>query len=594
MKKKDAYRCSVQDAYYCKQDGAACYRKPIEGHNGVIDTEFMNFWPELVGLKQLDDGFTIKDFITFRAFRAGRYEAPVDLEKKDMIGNQPHAKFSAGCRIYRGTGNIGRCSELMAMQCEDATTQRVYTHTGWAAIDDERVFLNGGYSVTADGLTDRYTVELAPDLARCYRFIEAPADGCLNAVMGLYEASPDWLVVPSLAYVFLSPLNEMLRARGEEPCFTFYLIGKTGSYKSSWAKVLLSFFGRLGYAETAPITFLDTPNAIRYKLSIGADIPLLLDDRRPTNSPADKARYEGIEKDVSSSIGDRATRGRLNADGSARISNPARCNLFVTAEEAFQNIGSSSIARSLSVEIKPDTVDFDRLRKLQDNAAALNKSMQLYLQWVIVNYASIKDRSMEQLRGFREYFTGAGHPRLATACAQMMFGYCQFLRFLREREQIDEGTEKIMAERALQIFLEMCQRQGEKVESEKPTTLFVKLLSEMLETRQARICDLRMPTAAAVLSSRDSIGYRDKDYIYLIGQAVYNAVVQFYGKSGNTFPASASALWKMFKDEGKLFPDPASGRIDRRKRIDSKQGRYIWLAASLLDEEEGKEESGEK
>ena len=585
MSAKNEYLKNVQGRYFCGKDGTAYYQEPLKSENGVYTDSFMNFWPELVELKQTDDGFSVRDFITFRAFRDGRYEASVDLEKKDMIGNQPHAKFSPGCRIFRGSGNIGRCSELMAMQCETAKTKRVYAHTGWKIIDGERVFLNGGYSVTADGLTDRYCVELAPDLARCYRFIEAPEEGCFDTVMSLYQAAPDWLVVPSLAYVFLSPLNEMLRDRGEEPCFTFYLIGKTGSYKSSWAKILLAFFGKLGYAETAPITFQDTQNAIGYKLALGADVPLLLDDRRPTNNTADKAQYEGKEKFVSSAIGDRAARGRLNADGSAKVSTVARCNLIVTAEEAFQNIGSSAIARSLSVELEPHTVNFDRLRDLQNNAAALNKSMQLYLQWVIKHYEEIRDKSEGRLRGFRDYFAEAGHPRLATACSQMMLGYCQFLRFLKDQEQIQEKQEKEMAEQALKIFLEMCERQGAKVESEKPTVLFIKLLSEMLETKQARLCDLRTFTASGAWLYRDFIGYRDGEYIYLIGQTAYNAVVQFCARGGNTFPASAPALWKMFKDEGKLFPDTGGKRLDRKKRIGDKQGRYIWLTASLLNDE---------
>ena len=65
---------------------------------------------------------------------------------------------------------------------------------------------------------------------------------------------------------------------------------------------------------------------------------LLLDDRRPTNNAADKLKYESAEKYISSAIGDRAARGRLNADCTAKSSYTARCNLIVTAEEAFQNI----------------------------------------------------------------------------------------------------------------------------------------------------------------------------------------------------------------------------------------------------------------
>ena len=587
------YRFNIQDRYFSDERGNAFYREPLKDAAGVQDTPFMNFWPELRELRRMDDGFTISDKIVFSAFRNGVYEPPVELEKRDMIGNQPQVKFSAGCRVFKGKSNIARCGELLEMQCEDAETRTCYAHTGWKIINNERVFLNGENSVTADGLTDRYSVELDPDLRRCYRFIsrdisEAEAfDVLLNMTP---KAAPDWLLVPSLAYVFLSPLNAMLREKGAEPSFSFYLIGKTGSYKSSWAKVLLSFFGRLGYAETAPITFLDTQNAIGRKLALGADIPLLLDDRRPTNNAADKIRYEGIEKYVSSAIGDRAARGRLNADATAKTSYIARCNLIVTAEEAFQNIGSSSIARSVSVELKPDSICFDELRGLQARSEQLNRVMTLFLQWLIINYEAVKNSADSQLSQYREFFTGAGHPRLATAFSQLMFSYSIMLAFLQDKERLDQSRASGMCDRTKEIFLSMCEQQSKKVNDERPTKLFVDLLGELLDTRQVRLHDLNTLESKAgnFFPTDKTIGFRDGSYLYLIPKAVYTAVLQYYSKSGYTFPASPATLWKQFKDEGKLICD--GDRLDKRKTINGKTRRYICLCADVLDDlESGKE-----
>lgn len=586
------YRVNIQDRYFSDERGNAFYREPLKDAAGFQDIPFMNFWPELVQLRRLDDGFTVSDKIIFSAFRNGVHEPPVELEKRDMIGNQPQAKFSAGCRVFKGKSNIARCGELLEMQCEDAETHTCYSHTGWKIINGERVFLNGENSVTADGLTDRYTVELDSDLRRCYRFTAGNISetGAFDALLNrMPKAVPDWLLVPSLAYVFLSPLNSMLREKGAEPSFCFYLIGKTGSYKSSWAKVMLSFFGQLGYAETAPITFLDTQNAIGRKLALGADIPLLLDDRRPTNNAADKMRYEGIEKYVSSAIGDRAARGRLNADATARASYIARCNLIVTAEEAFQNIGSSSIARSVSVELKPDSICFDELRELQARADQLNRVMVLFLQWLIANYEGVSDSADDKLMQYREFFTGAGHPRLATAFSQLMFGYSVMLAFLQDKGRIDRNRADEMRSRAKDIFLSMCEQQSEKVDGERPTKLFSDLLKEMLETKQIRIVDLSNTesTAGNLFISDKTVGYQDGSYLYLIPRAAYSAVLQYYSRSGYTFPASPAALWKQFKDEGKLICD--GDRLDKRKTINGNTRRYVCLLVSVIDSESEKE-----
>lgn len=588
-------------SYEVNQEGLLFYLQPLKDAEGISKEPIANHAPMLRRIVRKQDGFTTTEQIEFSARRNHKYEAPVCVDKKTMIGAQPHVGFSPACRIYLGRGNTSHYSEFMAIQCEDAEVETIYSHTGWIITEDgQRVYLNGDHSVCKDGLTQDYAVELDPDF-QCFRFfpVEDDVADCFSSVLhGLANAVPDWVHIPLLAYTFMTPLNDMLRSKGKEPCFSLYLIGKTGSYKSSLSKLLLCFFGKLSYADTAPVTFLDTQNAIGRKLAVGADLPLLLDDRRPTNNSADKLRYEGIEKFVSSAIGDRATRGRLNADSTAKVSYVAKSNLIVTAEEAFVNIGSSSIARSVSIELQPDTVKFRELQELQDNPGHFNKVMQLYIQWIINHYDQISDASDSLLKEYREVFSEAGHARLATAFSQLMFGYAMYLLFLKDSGQIDGNGVDARLSRAKTVFLDMCDKQSKKVDSEKPTVLFTDLLKEMLETKRVIIRDLRKvhdvngETVNPAIAGKSCIGYRDDDYIYLIPQVAYTQVYSFYGEGGYTFPASKSSLWKMFMDEGKLSPEiskTGAVRLDRRKKINGGTGRYIWLSANIFDEKEGDE-----
>ena len=585
--------------YEVDEEGILYHLKPMQNAEGVVKEAIANHAPMLKRIIRKQDGFTTTEEIEFSARRKFKAELPVSVDKKTMISSQPQVMFSPACRIYLGRGNAARYSEFMQIQCEDAEVETIYSHTGWIVTEDgQRVFLNGEHSIDKNGMTSEYKVELDPDF-KCFRFfdIDVADDICLSQVdKGLMEAVPDWVSIPLLAYSFMTPLNDMLRQKGKEPCFSLYLIGKTGSYKSSISKLLLCFFGSIGYAETAPVTFLDTQNAIGRKLAVGADLPLLLDDRRPTNNSADKLRYEGVEKYVSSAIGDRATRGRLNADSTAKVSYVAKSNLIITAEEAFVNIGSSSIARSVSIELQPDTVNFQKLQELQDIPGCFNKFMQLYIQWIINHYEKVNESSDSFLKTKREAFSRAGHARLATAFSQLSFGYVMYLLFLKDKGIISESEMDERMKRAETVFLNMCEKQSKKVESEKPTTLFTDLLKEMLETKRVYVSDLRKvrevddKTTSVPITGKSCIGYRDDDYIYLIPQVTYTQLYSFYGESGYTFPASKTSLWKMLIDEGKVVPEIASNgvsRADKRKKINGKIGRYIWLSAKVLDEEEG-------
>jgi len=601
----DERKVYAKGNYEVDHEGQLYYLKPMQNAEGVVTEAISNHAPMLKRIIRKEDGFTVTEEIEFRARRRHRYETPVCVDKKTMIGSQPQVMFSPACRIYLGKGNVAHYSEFMQIQCEDADVETVYSHTGWIITENgDRVFLNGNYSVDKNGLSSAYNVELDPDF-QCFQFYPVQDDYeiCFKTLFeGLPKAVPDWVYIPMLAYTFMTPLNEMLRVKGKEPCFSMYLIGKTGSFKSSLSKLFLCFFGKLNYADTAPITFLDTQNAIGRKLAVGADLPLLLDDRRPTNNNGDKQRYEGIEKYVSSAVGDRATRGRLNSDSTAKQSYVAKSNLIVTAEEAFVNIGSSSIARSVSIELEPDTVDFKALQTLQDNPEHFNKVMQLYLNWLINHWDEVDKASDEVLKFYRELFSDAGHARLATAFSQLMFGFATFLCFAEEYGQIDADEKKALLSRAKMIFLDMCEKQNKKVESEKPTNLYIDLLKEMLETKRVRLVDLTKTQQEGdiisnpLMTGKTCIGYRDENYIYLTPQVAYTEVYTFYGESGYTFPATKSSLWKMFLDEGKVAPEISKNgktRIDRRKKINGSMGRYIWLLSSVLNNNEEGDNNGE-
>lgn len=588
-------RLEIQGRYYSDATGYLYFVEPMKNGEGWTETAIANFTPELVELTRRDNGFEVTDAVRFRAFRNGQYEPTVEIQKSDILSNHPDQRFGMGCRVFIGRQYAQRLAEAMQMQCEDAKIRTIYAQTGFRTINGELVYLNGDNSVTKEGLSGAYSVELDPDLARCYRFTTSTVEEseCFSVLLEMMaEAAPDWVTVPCLAYVFMSPLSSMLRDKGMEPSFSFYIVGRTGSYKSSWAKVLLSFFGKISYAEPAPLSFLDTQNAIGRKLALISDMPVLLDDRRPTSCADDKNRYEGTEKFVSSAIGDRASRGRLNADSTGKTSYVARSNVFITAEEAYNNIGSSAIARSISVELQPNTIDFVKLCIVQEHTEHLNKLMQMFIQWLICNYEAVSAGIDGRLKEYRERFASAGHPRLATAFSNLALGYRVLLDFLVDKGQLVAVDADQRMDAAVRIFLKMCSKQSDKVENEKPTHLFVKLLNELIETKQVRINDINTRYSATgdiinpCEASEKTIGYRDteKGVYYMIPSVAYNAVYQHYAKSGFTFPASAGALWKAFADEHLTITD--NGRTDRRKRINGKTSRYIALLASAIENDE--------
>jgi len=85
-------------------------------------------------------------------------------------------------------------------------------------------------------------------------------------------------------------------------------------------------------------------------------------------NPKIKAQMENMEQSTARQIGDRSGRARMNADGTLKATYRPNCNLIITAEESFSNVGESAIARSISVELKPGDVDLTALTEVQQKA----------------------------------------------------------------------------------------------------------------------------------------------------------------------------------------------------------------------------------
>ena len=150
----------IGESYISKPDGTLIYVEPILSKDtgdviGQTETPIANHTPILQEQRTVDNGIELVEELVFDVRRAGRFWGKTPVTLKEILSQTPNIKFGAACRIFLGRGAKSHDSEAMQIQCEHAPHSVVYQHTGYSIIDGERVFLNGGYSVTAEGLTDK-------------------------------------------------------------------------------------------------------------------------------------------------------------------------------------------------------------------------------------------------------------------------------------------------------------------------------------------------------------------------------------------------------------------------------------------------------
>lgn len=579
----------IGDHYSYSKDGTLYYTETKPDKNGDVyeeTTAIANHTPILLEQRIVDNGIETNEQLMFSALRDFHKGQAVAITLKDVLSQTPNIKFGAACRIYIGKGAKSRYSEAMQVQCENAPVLNVYQHTGYSLINGERVFINGKNSVTKNGLTDQYNVVLQGEIENYCFTTDKDTDRYAIMLSLLPKVAPLPLYYASMGLSFLTPLNAMLRELGIEPQFILYFTGKTGSQKTTMAKLLLNFFGKFDNGTAPTASFRDTANAIEKKFAVTDSSLVLLDDRIPSTTAKIKAQMEQVEQSVSRMIGDRSGRARMNADGTLKTTYRPKCNLIITAEESFSNVGESAIARSISVELRQGDIDLMALTEVQQKANRLNECMSEYIQYVISHWDEIKIKIKPLFVELRAKAQNGEHGRLAECVAHLQIGIDIMCDWLIAEGVIDNSKADKIKEAAWNVFVDLAEKQNRRIVEENPVKMFIDAIKEMKDRGVIRIDDADAPSPIHQYGSGESlVGYKDKDFYYLYPSEIYSRVRRFYLDQDKNFPLSRAAIFKQLRDEHLIQAD--KDQIPKQKRITGRdRQRFLWIVASALENEE--------
>ena len=89
------------------------------------------------------------------------------------------------------------------------------------------------------------------------------------------------VMLPLWAAMYLSPLSEIL-----EPAFTVFVVGASGTSKSTLTALSLNHFGEKSDEFHLPAAWRDTENKLEKLLFLTKDLPLVIDDWSPGQDSA--------------------------------------------------------------------------------------------------------------------------------------------------------------------------------------------------------------------------------------------------------------------------------------------------------------------
>lgn len=571
---------------YRIEQGCFCMVKTVDGQNKLVP--LCNFTAQIEEEVVVDDGIDeMLYFVMKGALRDGRQLPQVQI-KAASFPELSWVTKTWGSRAVIGAGSAMKDHLRAAIQLSSSLNgsepRHIFTHTGWRNINGDRVFLTGSGALGREGvevhLEDRLGLYRLPTNIDDVNPVEA-----VQASLRLLDIGKPEVMYSLWASMYLSPLSEVL-----EPAFTVWLLGRTGSFKSVLSALTLCHFGNFDYLKL-PAAWRNSANQLEKTMAVLRDLPLVIDDFPPGASTAMARELELKAEIIIRGQGNRAGRGTLKADRSFR-SAPAPRGLVITSGEQLP-YGESAAARLFVVEVEPSDIDKEELTRAQAEQHLYSYSMSNYVLWLRDNWEERVANLQESWTHYRNQAVSQGiHLRLPAAVAWLYIGFESAMMFASSIGAIDDVEAAQKCDKAWDIFIQLADRQGWRVDEERPSTRFIEAFTTLLTQRKIVLIDsyLTEPQAVDIKPGQVFVGWHDDEYYYLMPLAVFGAVGEFYHRSGRPFTFKDQAVLADLARLNLLTPaeEMRNGKMVQRNtkvlRIEEETKRVIWLKKSSINE----------
>jgi hypothetical protein len=229
----------------------------------------------------------------------------------------------------------------------------------------------------------------------------------------------------------------------------------------------------------------------------------------------------------------------------------------------------------------------DRLTQAQQQYNRLSHAMAGYVGWLAPQMSEMPHLLRETFGGARTKATnGSEHLRIPEAAAHLWLGLNSGLSYAEEIGAISLIEAGELRKKGWEAFLEIGREQGRIVEDEKPTRRFLDVLCTIITQGRA----LLLPKEQAPAEAKpgvDFIGWQDHDFLYLLPEATFSAVVRFCRDTGEHFPTRQDRLKRDLFQEGISECDP--GRFTTTARIANHTHRVTKLKIHRIKDLLGEE-----
>jgi hypothetical protein len=253
--------------------------------------------------------------------------------------------------------------------------------------------------------------------------------------------------------------------------------------------------------------------------------------------------------------------------------------LLVTGEDTIKL--QSTQARLLTLQFEKDALDRTMLAALYENRHLLQQAMTAYILYIRDRIPYLQDELKILIDKARADMASKPiHARLADVLAYLMLATLQFTNFAVKTGVMTDKNAYDFREHAKSVFETVIAQQAFFIAKEDPAELFAEIIRTLIAQRKVLILDKDNPYRDPQ-NRADVLGFKDKDFYYLIATAAHNAVQRYCRSENEVFPLTPYALHQALFAKGVLVP--GTDRLSTIIKAGSETYRVLKLKKSFIE-----------
>lgn len=587
---------------YCVEGGRLCR---IQGHGkSAWAKPLCDFVPELKETITRDDGMVQDtEWIIAAKDRLGRRLPEAQVKNDEFLGMKWPAKvWKSFGNIYPGGLTAGYVKDAILRGGQGRARDRtVYGYTGWRRDGEKVMFLYNGGAIGADDVS----VELIAASPHYHlRLPEAEGYGeedlermGAQAIAALAQHFPARIIMPLLAQAFLAPLYSTLVALGRTPGYVVFLVGRTGSFKSTLQGYVQSMFGDF-HAKQMPANFRSTSNWTADAPYYCKDMLFTCDDFYQTKTKRESDELARVANSLISAASDRAARNRQNADKGIIKGRPVRSTVTMTGE-VLPEINEGRTLRLMVVHVDPGEVaaspeELEPYARLQ-RGGAYRAGMRGYIKWLMARFdalvGEVDERLADGMRRAAALDIDARYARLRENAGFLLTGVQAMLDWMLAEGAIDDATAQTLASAAAEGIGENLARQTEDIADMTPAQVYMNIVRSLITTQAVATISLNDTDNAPQVdgrrdyANRPVVGWFDASFYYFDPEALDQCVRRNLKDREANLGMSATAVRRQMMEMGLIVPGSDRGLPTplRARRVGRRIMKLLWVDRARID-----------